>query len=172
LTKNKGESAGQKNTIEFLIGNWPGNSRNESVFATDARMRNDLQNLVMQDQLSANLLNELRGIKTIRPYHFLGWPNGIRATYMEGNPNRNSSCIFAAAYFQEGKKVFVLNPWPEGFQNKGLAEGYCFMDIGFIEAGNLNQAEQQALGREPIIQRFDIPTAQPLWHVILKQEPY
>jgi hypothetical protein len=69
-------------------------------------------------------------IRTIVPYHFLGWGGSspVRMTVMEDNQNRNTAPTYAVRYEASNLFAEVLYPWIIERHRKGITYGYARLE--------------------------------------------
>lgn len=139
-----------------------------SLYGMPAGQQAELRRLVNTGQVPLFLENMLGSIRTIRPFHIVGW-DGVRASLMEGNPNRNTQPTYGMVYFTKpkaasGQELHVLYPWNK--PRKGITEGRAKLDFtaGFMEASNEPGSKQHPL---KTVRIDGLPTTAPLFHLLL-----
>ena len=158
----------QRNVLDYLERHWQPQG-GYSVYGLKLTEATQLRQLVQTGRVPSFLRSMLGNIRSIRPYHIIGWP-GVRFSLMEGNPNRNTAPTYGMVYFQKphqanGQELHVLYPWTAA-KRKGITEGRTTLNLqqGYVEASNHPGSAQHPL---KTVRISNLPRTQPLFHLIL-----
>lgn len=168
------EQADMADILDFVETNWPGNLYGESVYALDGGARTLIKDHILEN---ANHLNTLLsviqngGIQFWKPYHFLAYAGGDRATVLEENTNRQKKgAIYAQKYDERAgdDEVHMVYPWKNGLR-QDYRLGYAILlptesAPTSVEARNWNSGETVS-NHGDVTLYMDLPTGTMRYHV-------
>lgn len=122
----------EKRVLDLMQGRWTRTDVN--LYGLTGAQRSAIRSLIDDEALPADLFSTFSGLRTIRDFHFLIYPNA-RVTVLEGStPNRNhETTIFAARFNNVSGWAMILTPW---YGDTSGAANSCqlFLADGYVEA--------------------------------------
>jgi hypothetical protein len=160
------ENFPQRDLLVLLQGKWT--ATGENLYALTDFDRSQFLTLIANGSNVNYFLPWLTGIRTARIFRILGWAD-VRASNMQGNPNYNTACMYGISFDSVSGQASFLFPWTD--RNGGPAEGESRVEFGRITASNYPGAPPDHPYKAV---QFAIPTAQPIFHVVLSPatDPY
>lgn len=144
-----GEPAYQKDLREFLEGaaaSW--SAAEGDIYGFTASEKTALAGILTSHQLPSVFWQAIAGIKTVVPYHIVGWP-GVRVTLMESNRNFNTTPTYGS--YRIGSEARFLYPWNRGVTRNCIRSGSASIDLvqGLIQANNGPAPTTDCLAGDP-----------------------
>jgi hypothetical protein len=171
VPRRTNESFDQKELLSVLERAWT--NPDENLYALT---RNDiiaLNALITNGSGASNFLPWLSGIRWAKTFRIIGWPN-FRASSMEGNPNGNTTCMYAVSYDGAAQRASFLFPWGDEDgdpKHGGHPEGWSALrSPGAMEASNYPGHTFHPLKTVSM----PLPQTAPLFHIVLSpsMEPF
>lgn len=123
--------------IDSLVTKWNALGLQENLYGLNATERGKLRDLIITGNgVSFFVPSWLDGIRTRKVFRLLAWPNGDRASIMEGNPNGFTVCIYGAYYKLSEKRTYFLYPWVANNVHSPVVPGWARVESNMIIASN------------------------------------